>query len=646
MGERRPSGRRCSSKRRRVSPASLHSTQWLRANASVEAAQQSVAEQRAHLAEVTSQVSQGNASRADALRVDSAVAGAEATLAEASAQQATAEVRLRTLLRLSGPVSLRTHDAVNAPAEPVARTQSAWIDEAYGARAELRELDAAASAARAQASVARATYVPTVGAFASALYANPNPRYFPPEPVWHGTWAAGVALTWSPTDIPGARARAFEADARSESIVAQRDALRDAISVDVVQCFESVRAADMKVVATDKQLESASEAYRITRSLFANARATTSNVLDAETDLARARLAGSTLASTHGSRARVWSTRPVATNRRQLEVSSLISGTSLVAKESSMFGRSRHLPVILALASLASGCSHPTTTQPPNRTTAGANDHRREQGVVAVAFVHRDRRCAGAERLRAFAYPARSWSGSSAPAAGPPWPAAHAPGRCRPPARAQRSRGRRCSGGGSRTAGHRRRDARWNLAADGAEPTSTYDCVRASAEAARAQLKAVEARAKVARNATAYTLLVADADGVMIETMAEPGQVVAAGQTVVRIAPAWSTYANRPATGDVAARDRLERAGCSLWPCRCGCDASSRAVERRGIPDADVPGEERARGPLADAPLGLFDVASHRPRGRRAERRASSRRCHVRSRHGPGVWTIVNSPRA
>jgi outer membrane protein TolC len=265
--------------------------EWLRANASVDAAQQSVTEQRAHLAEVTSQVNQGNASRADALRVDSAVASAEATLAEASAQQATAEVRLRTLLRFSGSVSLTTHDAVNAPAEPVVRTQPELIDEAYRARAELRGLDAAASAARAQASVAQATYVPTVGAFANALYANPNPRYFPPEPVWHGTWAAGVALTWSPTDIPGARARAFEADARSESVVAQRDALRDAISVEVVQCFESVRAADMKVVATDKQLESASEAYRITRSLFANTRATTSNVLDAETDLARARLA-------------------------------------------------------------------------------------------------------------------------------------------------------------------------------------------------------------------------------------------------------------------------------------------------------------------------------------------------------------------
>jgi outer membrane protein len=265
--------------------------EWIRTNASVDAAKQSVTEQRAHLTDVTNQLNQGNASRADALRVDSAVASAEATLAEADAQRATAEVRLRTLLHLSDSVPLTTDDAVSAPLESVARNKAEWLSDAYRTRAELRGLDAAESAARAQASVARATYLPTVGAFANATYADPNPRYFPPEAVWHATWAVGVSVTWTPTDIPGARAGASEADARGDALAAQRNALRDALAVEVAQYFESVRAADAKVAATNKQLESASEAYRVTRALFANARATTSNVLDAETDLSRARFA-------------------------------------------------------------------------------------------------------------------------------------------------------------------------------------------------------------------------------------------------------------------------------------------------------------------------------------------------------------------
>jgi len=265
--------------------------EWIRTNASVDAAKQSVTEQRAHLTDVTSQLSQGNASRADALRVDSAVASAEATLAEADAQRATAETRLRTLLHFSDSVSLTTHDALNARLDSVARNEAEWLGEAYRTRAELHELDAAESAARAQGSIARAAYVPTVGAFANATYANPNPRYFPPEAVSHATWAVGVAVTWTLTDIPGAHASASEADARGDALVAQRNALRDALAVEVAQYFESVRAADAKVVATDKQRESALEALRVTRSLFANARSTTSNVLDAETDLASARLA-------------------------------------------------------------------------------------------------------------------------------------------------------------------------------------------------------------------------------------------------------------------------------------------------------------------------------------------------------------------
>src|SRR6185503_19017141 len=60
----------------------------------------------------------------------------------------------------------------------------------------------------------------------------------------------------------------------------------------------------------------------------------------------------------------------------------------------------------------------------------------------------------------------------------------------------------------------------------------------ADAEAARAQLNVAEAQAGVARNETGYAVLLADADGVVVETLAEPGQVVSAGQVVVRLAQA------------------------------------------------------------------------------------------------------------
>ncbi len=50
-------------------------------------------------------------------------------------------------------------------------------------------------------------------------------------------------------------------------------------------------------------------------------------------------------------------------------------------------------------------------------------------------------------------------------------------------------------------------------------------------------LKAAEAQAGLAKNQAAYTTLVADRSGVIAAVAAEPGQVVAAGQTVFRLAP-------------------------------------------------------------------------------------------------------------
>ncbi|MBZ9998326.1 efflux RND transporter periplasmic adaptor subunit [Mesorhizobium sp. BH1-1-4] len=86
-----------------------------------------------------------------------------------------------------------------------------------------------------------------------------------------------------------------------------------------------------------------------------------------------------------------------------------------------------------------------------------------------------------------------------------------------------------------------------------------YEQAKAALDTATAQLAAAEAEAKVAENEAAYSVLNANADGTVVETLGEPGQVVAAGQTVVRIANAGPREAVvalpetiRPATGSVA----------------------------------------------------------------------------------------------
>jgi RND family efflux transporter MFP subunit len=62
------------------------------------------------------------------------------------------------------------------------------------------------------------------------------------------------------------------------------------------------------------------------------------------------------------------------------------------------------------------------------------------------------------------------------------------------------------------------------LVAAGAVSALAYDQAKAAADAAQAQLEAAQAQARLSKNAAGYAVLTADADGVVVETLAEPGQ--------------------------------------------------------------------------------------------------------------------------
>jgi RND family efflux transporter MFP subunit len=183
-----------------------------------------------------------------------------------------------------------------------------------------------------------------------------------------------------------------------------------------------------------------------------------------------------------------------------------------------------------------------------------------------------------------------------------------------------------------------------NLVADGAEPASAYDRMKASAEAARAQLNAAEAQAKVARNATAYALLVADADGVIVETLAEPGQVVSAGQTVMRLAQHGPREAIvqlpetlRPSLGSSARASLYGRADVvvptRLRELSSAADPLTRTFQARYV----------LEGPLADAALGTTVNVVVPEGGAASDLRVPIGALFDRG-DGPGVWTVREKP--
>jgi RND family efflux transporter MFP subunit len=139
----------------------------------------------------------------------------------------------------------------------------------------------------------------------------------------------------------------------------------------------------------------------------------------------------------------------------------------------------------------------------------------------------------------------------------------------------------------------------------GATSKESYEKAKADADSARATLAAAEADAKVAHNQGGYALLAADADGTVVNTLVEPGQVVAAGQIVVKLADSGPREASvylpetmRPKVGSSAqavlygASDTVGSA--HLRQLSDAADLQTRTYEARYVLD----------GEAAAAPLG------------------------------------------
>ncbi len=142
------------------------------------------------------------------------------------------------------------------------------------------------------------------------------------------------------------------------------------------------------------------------------------------------------------------------------------------------------------------------------------------------------------------------------------------------------------------------------LVVTGAISQAAYDQVKAAADSAKALLDAAQAQEQVARDQAGYSVLVADADGTVVETLAEPGQVVAAGQLVVRLAHAGAREAIvnlpeavRPAIGSAAQADLYNgtvKVSARLRQLSDAADPATRTFEARYVMD----------GEGASAPLG------------------------------------------
>jgi outer membrane protein TolC len=266
---------------------------WLRAHAQVFIAQNAVQRTKARLGDARAAFEVGRLSNADVLRIEALAANAELTVQQAMALRALTGAQLAIIMDDEDggeyAVGQRVPEVPPMPDIDRAQAQRA-IAAALQNRLELKAVDAAQRALRRGEEAASAGAWPRLDAVGDVTYANPNPRIFPPDEVFTATWSVGVVASLNLDEPFMSAARADELAAQAESNRGQRRAIEAAIINEVVSSQLDLVKAQAAMRASEVSVRAYEEAYRVATELFRVGRGTTTDLIDAESELLAAKL--------------------------------------------------------------------------------------------------------------------------------------------------------------------------------------------------------------------------------------------------------------------------------------------------------------------------------------------------------------------
>jgi outer membrane protein TolC len=254
--------------------------EWVAANA--------VSTYEAHVADARHRLELGLTARNEVLAVEVERDRAELARLQAGHDASVAQANLQRLLGLPPDVQLSPTEQLDRPVSEAAPLEQLVAD------ALSRRPERGAAAARAQAAQAReraetAARWPQLAAAGGIDWANPNRGILPPQSQWDETWYVGVNLSLHLFD--GGRIGSAVAQARAGAEAA-RQALRaveEAVRLEVTEAALLLLTARQTVVVAQRAQASAEENRRVAADRYGEGVIPSSELLDAETDLTRAR---------------------------------------------------------------------------------------------------------------------------------------------------------------------------------------------------------------------------------------------------------------------------------------------------------------------------------------------------------------------
>jgi outer membrane protein TolC len=222
----------------------------------------------------------------DVLRFKSAKAAADQGALHADTAKEAAVASLVVQIGLPDGEALDVTDDLPTPAPAMAMTLEQAQQRAMSTRPELRAAHERLRAAEDSRKVAKLGYFPDIRAGANWLHATGVQPFQPKDEEW-----LGLTLSWNVWDWGQVHQQIVEAEYKQSQAELQAGALGNNVKLDVRKKWLDAKTGYDSLALASTQQQAAEEAYRLQQVRFQAGAATTTDVLDAQTDASRARLA-------------------------------------------------------------------------------------------------------------------------------------------------------------------------------------------------------------------------------------------------------------------------------------------------------------------------------------------------------------------
>ncbi len=257
---------------------------WARALGQVAVTEKSLERVQARLRDTEAAFSVGMVTKANLLRMEAQVAATQSTLEEARGFRELAAQQLAVIMHDERADYALGEDVLVVSAAPESESVESLVTFAQENRLEIKAIARSADSLEAAESVVKAGRYPRIDGFADYTYANPNQRYMM-NLGWKRSWAVGAQATWALNDILVNNSSAREYAASRESMEAKREAMADAVRMEVTSAYTDRRKALASLIAAKRSSEASQAAYEVSIQLYKVGKATTTELIDAEGEL-------------------------------------------------------------------------------------------------------------------------------------------------------------------------------------------------------------------------------------------------------------------------------------------------------------------------------------------------------------------------